>query len=83
MSSTALHAVPMYFNPLIKLSFSLAVLMMDDDTLVSAHDLTFAFSVWQVMFSTLAGSICELQLRLMALIRVVLYHSVLLLLFLN
>ncbi|XP_025923119.1 exostosin-like 2 isoform X4 [Apteryx rowi] len=24
-----------------------AVLMMDDDTLVSAHDLAFAFSVWQ------------------------------------
>lgn len=48
--------------------------MMDDDTLVSAHDLAFAFSVWQVMFCILAGSICELQLRLI--IRVVLYHIV-------
>lgn len=55
--------------------------MMDDDTLVSAHDLAFAFSVWQVMFCTLAGSICELQLRLMVLIRVMLDHKVLALIF--
>lgn len=27
-----------------------AVLMVDDDTLISAQDLTFAFSVWQVIF---------------------------------
>ncbi|XP_075012522.1 exostosin-like 2 isoform X2 [Calonectris borealis] len=32
---------------LILLMISKAVLMMDDDTLVSAHDLAFAFSVWQ------------------------------------
>lgn len=51
--------------------------MMDDDTLVSAHDLAFAFSVWQVMLCSLAGSIYELQMRLMVLIRVILYHSVL------
>lgn len=55
--------------------------MMDDDTLVSAHDLAFAFSVWQVMFSTLASSICELKLRLMVLIRVILYRNVLPLIF--
>lgn len=55
--------------------------MMDDDTLVSAHDLAFAFSVWQVMFCNLVGSICELQLRLMVLIRVTLYHNVLPLIF--
>lgn len=54
MSNIVLHTVPMYFNALIKLSFFLAVLMIDDDTLISAHDLAFAFSVWQVMFSTLA-----------------------------
>ncbi|POI32213.1 hypothetical protein CIB84_004036 [Bambusicola thoracicus] len=33
-----------------------AVLMIDDDTLISAHDLAFAFSVWQVMFSALAAA---------------------------
>lgn len=55
--------------------------MMDDDTLVSAHDLAFAFSVWQVMFCILAGSICELYLRLIVLIRAILYHMVLPLVF--
>lgn len=55
--------------------------MMDDDTLVSAHDLAFAFSVWQVMFCILAGSICELLLRLIVLSRAILYHIVLPLVF--
>ena len=30
-------------------SFISAVLMVDDDLLISAQDLVFAFSVWQVM----------------------------------
>ncbi|XP_052521564.1 exostosin-like 2 isoform X2 [Tympanuchus pallidicinctus] len=34
-----------------------AVLMMDDDTLVSAHDLTFAFSVWQQFPERIVGFI--------------------------
>ncbi|XP_048801435.1 exostosin-like 2 isoform X1 [Lagopus muta] len=34
-----------------------AVLMMDDDTLVSAHDLTFAFSVWQQFPEHIVGFI--------------------------
>lgn len=33
----------------ICLSLVSAVLMVDDDTLISAQDLVFAFSVWQVM----------------------------------
>ncbi|XP_069825134.1 exostosin-like 2 [Dendropsophus ebraccatus] len=32
-----------------------AVLMMDDDTLVSAHDISFAFSVWQLFPSQIVG----------------------------
>ncbi|XP_066453314.1 exostosin-like 2 isoform X2 [Eleutherodactylus coqui] len=32
-----------------------AVLMMDDDTLISAHDLSFAFSVWQLFPSQIVG----------------------------
>nr|XP_033772465.1 exostosin-like 2 isoform X2 [Geotrypetes seraphini] len=32
-----------------------AVLMMDDDTLVSAHDLAFAFSVWQQFPDQIVG----------------------------
>ncbi|XP_069593504.1 exostosin-like 2 isoform X1 [Ranitomeya imitator] len=32
-----------------------AVLMMDDDTLISAHDISFAFSVWQLFPSQIVG----------------------------
>ncbi|XP_063283404.1 exostosin-like 2 isoform X2 [Pelobates fuscus] len=32
-----------------------AILMMDDDTLVSAHDVSFAFSVWQQFPSQIVG----------------------------
>ncbi|XP_075038649.1 exostosin-like 2 isoform X2 [Mixophyes fleayi] len=60
------HPVPVYFK---KQSVNLmrnrlqsfkeietqAVLMMDDDTLVSAHDISFAFSIWQQFPSQIVG----------------------------
>ncbi|XP_006009980.1 exostosin-like 2 [Latimeria chalumnae] len=32
-----------------------AILMLDDDTLISAHDLSFAFSVWQLFSDQIVG----------------------------
>ncbi|XP_029474150.1 exostosin-like 2 [Rhinatrema bivittatum] len=58
----AVNRVRNRFQPFQELETD-AVLMMDDDTLVSAHDLAFAFSVWQQFPDQIIGFVPRKHIR--------------------